>query len=472
MNVYKTYIEEYNKFPKINLKENSQFFTPIEIAQKMMEDIKFEKKEEIFILDPCCGYSILAIAFLEKLFNSKIAIKKINIDLIDIDNECLIISKKILKTIYKEKITINFYNKDFLLNNSTKKRYDYIIANPPFKKIKATEKKKYSNNLLQYINGQANIYHLFIISSLKLLNKNGTLILISPKNYLSGKYTEPLREFIFQNFSLVKIHTFDERKKIFENIIQEVCISHIKNICLNDIIISFNGNEKFSTNITNILIKNKSNAILTPRIKEEISLINKFSIFKGDKKFFKFRPGQVVQFRNKDNLSSDYFKNIENGIPLLVPRHINQNFINYIKPNKKNDCITIIYNEKVKNILIRNKKYIIIKKNVEKQETLLLKTAIYTGFFPTKFIGIDNNLGYLEFDDNIDENIFYGTYCILNSQQFNDYYKMINGSHTINSYDFENLNFPDLKTTKKIGSDFLKVNLDISLCDKILNKYI
>lgn len=474
MNIYEIYEKEYNKLPKENLKEKSQFFTPIKIAQQMMEDMQFEKKDEIFILDPCCGYSILTIAFLEKIFSSAINIKKINIDLIDIDNNCLIVSQKILKTLSKEKININIIclNTNFLSNDFENKKYDYIIANPPFKKIKAVEKVEYNNNLLQYINGQPNIYHLFIAKSLKLLNKKGTLILISPKNYLSGKYTEPLRTFILKNYSLIKLHTFDERKKIFKNILQEVCISHIKNIKSNDITLSFNGNIKFTTVISNILIKNESNIVLTPRTEEEILLIHKLTIFKNNKKFFKFKPGQVVQFRTQNNLSSDYFENIENGIPLLVPRHINKNFINYKKINKKNDYITIVYNEETKNILIKNKKYIIIKKNVEKQEKMLLKSAIYTGEFSSRFISIDNNLGYIEFDENIDDNIFYGTFCILNSQQFNDYYKMINGSHTINSYEFENLNFPNLETTKKIGIEFLKFNLDLSLCDRIFDKYI
>ena len=123
-------------------------------------------------------------------------------------------------------------------------------------------------------------------------------------------------------------------------------------------------------------------------------------------------------------------------------------------------------------MLIKNQKYIIIKKNVEKQEQMLINSIIYNGKFSSEFIGLDNNLGYIEFTTKITDDIFYGLFCILNSQTFNNYYKMINGSHTINSYEFEHLNFPNTDIISKIGNDFISYNFDLSLCDKILLKYI
>ena len=487
----KKYNEIYEKFFEksdiSDIREKSQFFTPTEISQKIIEDFnslnkKFQN-ESIKILDPSCGLGVLTIVLIEKIIEIKDSNEKINkveIDMIDIDGDCIKKCKEIMKDFIKINnlnniVKINYIHEDYL-NYEINKNYDFIIQNPPFKKIKKGEKIKYNKELMKYINGQANLYHLFIIKSLKLLNKEGTLFTISPKNFLSGKYTEELRKFLFNNYSLTKLHLFDERKKIFKNIIQEICITQIENRKYKNIKISYNGNKPFEINRESLFLNEKSKILLSPRNKEEIIFIEKLNKNFEKNHIFSFHPGKIVQFRiNEKYLSSKKFNKKQNMIPLLVPKHLKNGEIEYKKlDEKQNNSISILNNEKTKNLFLQNSRYIILNKNAGKEDEKLIKPLIYNRIFNSEYIALDNNLAYIKFiEDNVSDELFHGVYCILNSKQFDNYYRMINGSHTINSYEFQNLLFPKREIVEKIGLEYLKTKENnIRKCSEIFEKYL
>ncbi|MGX6592719.1 Eco57I restriction-modification methylase domain-containing protein [Cetobacterium ceti] len=479
--IYKEYedsVEEFfSKKSPTSIKEKSQYFTPIKIVNKMLENIKIENKPYITILEPSCGCGILLIKLLQKILSLSSPMS-INIDVFDIDSEALTIVKKLVNKIKLNakniNINLNINCENFLNINIINKKYDYIISNPPYKKIPMNLS---PIELRKYLNGQPNLYTLFIAKSLELLGKNGKLILISPKNYLSGKYNKKLREYLFQNFSLTRLHTFNERNKIFGNeILQEICISHIENIKTDKVLLSYNGGCIFSTNIDSILIKD-SFIVKTPRNKEEIKNTKKFSKFSlgiiGKEIFFK--PGKVVQFRVKDkqnNLSIKSYSKLDSFVPLFIFRHIKNQQLYYGEILNKNISIKNIKNNE--NILNLNRNYIIIRKNVEKSYKKLISGIIYT---PNQFnvdkIGLDNNLGYItNKDDSLSIEEIKGIYCVINSQQFDDYYRTLNSSHTINAYELENMYFPSLNQLKEIGQMCGNNDLTIDFCTNLMEKIL
>lgn len=58
------------------------------------------------------------------------------------------------------------------------------------------------------------------------------------------------------------------------------------------------------------------------------------------------------------------------------------------------------------------------------------------------------------------------------SKQFDDYYRMVNSSHTLNIYEFENLHFPNMNTIRMIGMDLGENDITIDLATKIMDNYI
>lgn len=480
--IYNQHIKEfYNDFSKKKeRKVLSQFFTPLEEAEKMVENLEIISQEKINILEPSCGYGILIIVLLKKILSLYIP-KKIKIYICDIDKNMIEVTEKILTLFFKENNFHNFeiesFHRDFL-SLEINEGMDYIISNPPYKKINM--KLAPQELVKKYINGQPNLYYLFVGKSLESLAERGKYIVICPKGYLSGKYCTSLRKNIVKNLSITKLHIFSERNKIFgDEILQEICITQIEKRAKEDLLLSYSGYAPFEVKFASLLVPNESFIIKTPRSREELEINEKFEkIFCkkniGSEIFFK--PGKVVQFRIKKEkgaiLSCEKYSEVENAVPLFILKHIDKGKINYNGFLEKN--ISIVYDEKIKTSFIENKNYLFLRKNIEKSYSKLINSAMYLKkYFDVNKIGLDNNLGYFtNKNDDLTEEELRGLYIVLNSKQFDNYYRMFSSNHTINAYELNNLNFPSLDTLKLIGKENKKMdNYDVENCSYIFEKY-
>jgi adenine-specific DNA-methyltransferase len=88
------------------------------------------------------------------------------------------------------------------LNYSPSAKFDLIIGNPPFYVMK---KASVDEVYYPYFDGRPNIFILFIIKSLELLNDNGILSFVLPKNFLNCLYYDKTRKYICDNFQILHI---------------------------------------------------------------------------------------------------------------------------------------------------------------------------------------------------------------------------------------------------------------------------
>lgn len=114
--------------------EEAAFFTNKELITEMMNRITVSDKETIRVLEPSCGVGNFVPLILKKFEN-----KKIFLDLLDIDKDSLQIAQTLLSKYKSDNVIINYINDDFLVHKFEKK-YDYIIGNPPFNKLKSSNK--------------------------------------------------------------------------------------------------------------------------------------------------------------------------------------------------------------------------------------------------------------------------------------------------------------------------------------------
>lgn len=460
-------------------KELSQYFTSDKIADSLFKNVIIIKKDVIKILDACCGNGILILKLIEKIIDSympkEIVIYAFDIDPILLENiniilKCLNFKNKSVK------ICTKLYCEDFL-NSNINIKFDYIVMNPPYKKVNVSD---VPSELQGIIIGQPNLYHLFIAKALGMLNEVGVLCILAPKNYLSGKYTEKLRHMIVNHYSIYKIHTFNNRRTFFDvKITQEVCIVHISRERFEKVKVSYNGNNPMVLPISKLIIDNNTNIIQTPRDMNDYALIDKFNKFPrgviGDSIYMK--TGKVVQFRVKNEFLSEekYQYNIKNEVPLIVYRHINSGKLIYNKlVNKnRNKAITIYDNSMTASLLIDNRNYVILRKNTDKKYEKLISCVAYLRDLETERLGIDNGLAYLtNFDDSLTEIEVRGIQCILMSKQFDDYYRLVNSSHTLNVYEFENIHFPDMNTIRMIGIDVGSKDMTVEIATNIMGDYV
>ena len=195
----KIYIEEYTKESIDYLKNTDikkrkklgQYFTPKSIRELLLS--KLPKKDNADILDPACGSGEFLLSC-KKYFKNPILYG------FDIDKKLINIASKLVKN-------ASIKNFDFLNIDINKKKYDYIIGNPPYFELKLNEEinKKY----FDIIKGRVNIFSLFIKTGLDLLKDGGYLAYVVPPSMNNGAYFSKLREYIIKNSSLEYLHIID-----------------------------------------------------------------------------------------------------------------------------------------------------------------------------------------------------------------------------------------------------------------------
>jgi tRNA1(Val) A37 N6-methylase TrmN6 len=297
-------------------KQNGIYFTNNIIISKAFNELK--NFEIIDILEPSCG----SCEFINYIDNKLSNVKIDGIELNDI--------------IYDEIKQLTFINEVNLINTNFinykfNKKYDLIVGNPPYFVIKKNLYKGYQ----EYITGRPNIYTLFIEKSLLLLNDNGILCFVLPKNFLNCLYYNNLREYINKYYKIINI--IDCSNDIYLETSQDTIILIIQNIK--------SKNDEFILNISNYTIFNtKENIILLKDLLKESTTLNKLKC--------SINIGTVVWNQHKDKLTNDY-----NSTRLIYNSDIIDNKLSMIlyKNDKKKNYINLNGNNK--RILVINRGY-------------------------------------------------------------------------------------------------------------------
>jgi DNA (cytosine-5)-methyltransferase 1 len=220
--------ENLKKFVKKNLKElsyqelskivelaNSQrlkhsaYYTRQDICFTLVKDLPDASKyESIRILEPSVG----AGNFLPLLIKKYQSVKKVQIDVIDIDKDIIDVLKVLIKKIkVPSNVEINYINEDFLLYDSTNlfyqtKRYDIVVGNPPFGKFNESKEilNLYKEN--KYNQETNNLFSFFLEKAIQLGDNVGLII---PKSFLSSPEFNKTRKLV-SSFSLQKITDYGE----------------------------------------------------------------------------------------------------------------------------------------------------------------------------------------------------------------------------------------------------------------------
>ena len=169
-------------------KKNGIYFTPPSTIHKSLQFLKPYLQNISTVLEPSCGSCEYIQAFHN--FNN-------NLHITGIEFNNNIYNK--IKHYSKENIQI--INEDFL-NYKFTSNFDLIIGNPPYYVMK---KKDVSSYYYEYFQGRPNIFILFIIKSLQLLNDNGILSFVLPKSFTNCSYYNKTRIYIHKHFQILNI---------------------------------------------------------------------------------------------------------------------------------------------------------------------------------------------------------------------------------------------------------------------------
>ena len=169
---------------------NAAYYTNKFIVNEIFKQLPEFDKDELNILEPSVGVG----NFLPFIFKKYERIKKVNVDVVDIDEKNLQILKLLLQKQKKPvNVNLNFINEDMLLYKFAK-RYDLVIGNPPFSKLRAKDAAKYLKNNIN--KNTTNTFEFFLEKSILI---SDYVVMIMPKAVLNTPEFTSTRELLSTN---------------------------------------------------------------------------------------------------------------------------------------------------------------------------------------------------------------------------------------------------------------------------------
>ena len=172
----KKYYDEILNVDKTTYKSSNDEPTPIDCVSEMINKIPTDlwSKKDLSILDPCCGNGNFSIPIFFELLkhHDKQTIVEQMLEFNDINEDRL---ENVRKVFCNDKYNLQITNHDFITFNNLKK-YDLVVANPPYAKLLENGKRASKNH---------NLIKDFIEKALSQLKPNGYLLFITPDNWMS-----------------------------------------------------------------------------------------------------------------------------------------------------------------------------------------------------------------------------------------------------------------------------------------------
>lgn len=313
-----------NKISKTEKKNNGIYFTPPETIYKNIKLLEPYIKDIKNVLEPSCGSCEYILALNEHFKLIK--------------NNCNITGIELNKTIFEsikryENDNIKLINDDYLkydFNGKTNhpEKFDLVISNPPYFIIKKENIPKTYN---KYFDGRPNIFILFIIKSLELLNDGGIMSFVLPKNFLNCLYYNKTREHIAKHYNILNIIEPDDK---YIETQQDTIILNIRNE-------KPNTTSPYTMVISEYTIFGTQNNIAKLKdLYNNSKTLNDLG--------FKVNVGTIVWNQHKNRLTNDsnktlliYSSDIKNN-QLSITKYSNTDKKNYINISGNTDPLLVI----------------------------------------------------------------------------------------------------------------------------------
>lgn len=182
---------------KVTKRKEGIYFTPKKIVTQNMELLLPFLSTVKTVLEPSCGSG----EYIEAV-NTYCS----NVHIIGIETNTKIYETITphLQSLTKPENELELFHVDYLKCNVSS--FDLIIGNPPYFVMKKSD---VSKEYYPYFDGRPNIFILFIIKSLHLLNNNGILSFILPNSFLNCLYYNKIREYIITHCTILSIGKCD-----------------------------------------------------------------------------------------------------------------------------------------------------------------------------------------------------------------------------------------------------------------------
>lgn len=311
--------------------ERAMFFTPPALALRVIDDLLASGASltESRWLDPACGGAAFLAPVASRMRealaqNGKSATERLvhianHLAGSDIDPTLCELSRQFLRMALAQDIAETGIEPAWSvtqLNALTDlttwfSTVDVIVCNPPYRKLRTSELDIYREAYVSVIEGQFNLYGLFIKLTTDLLKPDGRAGLLTPTSYLSGQTFSKLRTYLLKHAEVEHLGIIAKHLGVFMGVEQETTVTVLKR----------RQAGRDLTKTTNILVYDRTRAFIevgacslpnsgsswpVPRSPSDLNIITTMnkSRYRLDDYGYTARIGAYVDYRDKYELST------------------------------------------------------------------------------------------------------------------------------------------------------------------------
>jgi adenine-specific DNA-methyltransferase len=455
--------------------ELGQFFTPKRVADFMASLFSVEAPE-VQLLDAGAGDGALTAAFVGSRCRAEHKPKRITVTAYELDGAVIGTLRKTLHECQLEceragiQFSSDVHNEDFIGAAASILRSDLFspklpvfnaaIVNPPYRKLRSDSA---ARHWLRSVGIEtSNFYTGFVALIIKLLDKGGELVAITPRSFCNGPYFKAFRAELLETMSLRRLHLFDSRSAAFgkDNVLQENVIIHAMKgeKQFHEVIISSSSGRPSGT-VTER--RAPYSEVVSPNDPERfihVSLGDKDTRAKTVANSLEatltdldltVSTGRVVDFRAKDFLRKQPGAGTA---PLIYPCHFNGGVIAWPKKDSKKPNAIMIH-DKTRELLVPPGIYVLVKRFSSKEERRRIVACIYhPAQLPPEGVAFENHLNYFHIRGRgLPIFLARGLAAFLNSTMIDSYFRQFSGHTQVNATDLRKLNYPTRTALENLG---------------------
>lgn len=465
-------------------KEHGLFLTPVPAADFMAGRITADARK-IRVLDPAAGAGILCCAAVETLVSRQPKPQLVELIAYEIDGDLTAPLRIVLEHLadwchrrYEVTLLVRIEAADFIMANTRTLRprglfpprtedenFDVVIANPPYFKIGKDDPRAAA--AAEVVHGQPNIYALFMAVGASLLRKQGDLVFITPRSFVSGPYFRQFRTVFFDMIRPTRVHVFGSRREAFRRdaVLQEnVILSGVRQD-------RWHGNDRaapleISSSLgvddidrpsvrevgaqTVLDLASRDKVLRLPICDDDeaaLALVDSWPSSLADLGL-NISTGPVVPFRST-KLISDTGDVPASHVPLLWMNHVRAMEATWPLDRHKPEYIA----RSAKALLVRNGNYVLIRRFSAKEEPRRLTAAPYIAAdFAVPEVGLENHLNYVHRPGGqLSEDEAWGLAALYNSRLLDTWFRSVNGNTQVSATELRAMRLPARETIMALG---------------------
>ncbi len=449
-----------------------QYATPPAVAHFMASLFEADRKE-IALLDPGAGAGALTEAFVSEMCGRRPAPERLRVVAYECDGALVQHLRRTLERCERQcrgngvAFSAEVIAGDFLRDAAQSlrgsllgagRRFDCVITNPPFAKIRADSS---ARHWLRSLGTEvSNLYAGFLAAALALLTPSGELVAITPRSFCSGAYFRAFRAQLLGAVGIRHLHLFESRHAPFggDGVLQESLITHLVRPADRGGMVRVAVGDHPAAGATwwrpvpydRVVRPGDPAQVIhipgAPGDDDDAALMGNFRSplwALG----LDVSTGRVVEFRARDHLAPP---GASGAVPLIGPSNCRRGAVVWPVPGTRPQGIRIA--AAADGLLVPAETYVLVRRFSAKEERRRIVAAVYAPASGEGRVGFENHLNYFHAAGRgIRPMLAAGLSAFLNSGLVDRFFRQFSGHTQVNAGDLRALGYPSALQLEALG---------------------